>query len=94
MEIIKRDNKAYLVQFGEDWELPRIISSWFEISIDPTLIPDNCNIYRLGNAYIINTGYKTLALNIPEYPTFIEFTAIKPPKKSGYIWKYGRWSKK
>ena len=94
MELIKRDNKAYLVQFGEDWEQPRLISSWFEIAIDASIIPDNPMISKLGNAYIINTGWKTLALNIPEYPTFTEFTPIKPPKKSGYIWKYGQWIKK
>ena len=93
MELIKRDNKAYLVQFGEDWDQPRLISSWYEISIDPDILPDNARIEKLVNAYIINTGWKIIALNIPELPTFTEFTAIKAPKKSGYIWKSGEWRK-
>jgi hypothetical protein len=89
----KRDNKAYLCFMAEDWELPRLIVSYYLIDIDASLIPDNPYIDKLSDTYIVNTGWKTIPLYIPELPTFTEFIVIKPPRKNGYIWKYGKWNK-
>jgi len=93
MRIEKRNNKGYMYNSCEDWDQPRIITSYWLINIDSDLIPENAIIEKLDNAYIINTDWKILSLNINELPDFTEFTPIKPPKKSGYIWKYGHWIK-
>jgi len=93
MQFEKRDKKAYLVYSDFDSLEPRIISSYYLIDIDPTILPDNLTVYKLGNAYITDVNYRTFALPIPEFPTFTEFTPVKPPRKTGYVWKWGRWVK-
>jgi len=93
MRIEKRNNKVYLVESSEDWDNPRIIMSFWEVNIEQSLIPDNSYLEKLGNAYIINTGWKIIPLSITEFPTFTEFIPIKSPKKTGYKWQYGKWEK-
>jgi hypothetical protein len=94
----KRNNKAYLVMSDFDTDLPRIISSFFPINIDPDLIPENFNrgIEQFGNAYIFHNGYRVISFFVTSengYPEFTEFAPVKPPKKKGYIWKWGEWKK-
>jgi hypothetical protein len=93
MRIEKRDNKVYLTESDYDFFEPRIIISFWEVNIDQSLIPDNAYLEKLGNAYIINTGWKIIPLSITEFPTFTEFIAVKPPRKTGYNWHNGQWRK-
>ena len=93
MRIEKRNNKAYLYESDIDWMNPRLITSFWLINIDASILPDNSIPEKFVSGYIVNTGYKILPLNISEYPTFTEFTPIKPPKKSGYKWLNGKWIK-
>lgn len=94
MRLEKRNGKAYLYDLSTDYLEPRIIASYWLIDIDPDLLPDDAIIERFLSGYICNTGWKLLPLNIPEYPAFTEFYPIKPPRKTGYIWRDGEWVKK
>lgn len=93
MRFEKRNGKAYLYFMDTDYFEPRLITSYWEIDIDPSILPDNPQIYKLMNTWIAKTDYKEISLRISEYPTFTEFSPIKPPKKTGYKWEHGEWVK-
>lgn len=93
MELVNRDNHIYLVIRNDDYNEPRLISSFWETNLSPDELPDNPFIETFGKCYLIKNGYKTLNFCVDDLPTFTEFSKLKPPKNKGYVWKNGKWNK-
>ena len=93
-EIEKRNNKVYLVYSDFDFFEPRIISSYHYVTnVTADLLPDNPFIFKLADVFVAKTGYKEIPLYAEQLPEFTEFTPIKPPRKTGYVWRNGSWKK-
>jgi hypothetical protein len=92
--IEKRDNKAYIYYSDIDFMEPRIVTTYWFIPIEVDLIPDNSTIVKLADVILLKTEWREIPFSIAHHPDFIEFTPIKPPRKTGYRWDWGRWIKK
>ena len=90
-----RDKKVYMVNASTDWENPRLIVGYWLTSADSDVIPDGTRLEKWNGVYLAYLYGKQIPVYpVNDYPEFTEFIPIKPPRKTGYIWRYGEWVKK
>lgn len=89
------NKKVYIVMSDYDFFEPRIISNYWEVEIDYTLLNNNQYLELFNGVYITKIQDHIIPLYFKnEYPDFTRFYSIKPPRKTGYKWYNGNWIKK